>query len=197
MRKVKGGFILLLFIFSTLLFQFCKKEDDGTFKTYIHKFLFAEFNTKSGAYYNFYKSVDTLRLDRKDTNSFILVSEDTTIQIGSVGIGGNLYATSPTPLPSVDQDSLIIFTLNDFDLLHPAGSNITSCFLISNVYSSSNGLFSVDQFKHVVKQNYLSDFKLHLIKNPTNKTLKLKLHFYTKIITDGIVIQSPTILFKP
>ncbi len=197
MRKTKSGFILFVFFFSTLLLQFCKKEDKGTFRRYIHKFLFVEFNSLSDPYYNFYNANDTLNVVLKDTNDFIIVAEDTAVQISYANSNGNLYATSPLPPLTVEQDSLIILTVNNFDALHPAGSDVSDCFLISSVYAPANLWLPLDQFRQIVKNNYLHDFKLHLIKHPNTNALKLKLHFYNKDYSDGIMLQSPTIVFKP
>ena len=198
MSKTKSGFILFVFFFSTLLFQFCKKEDKGTYRTYTHKFLFVEINNaSSGAYYNFYSAKDTIMLELKDTNGFILVAEDTSIRIGRADFSGSLYASSPPLPPTIDQDSLMIFTINDFDANHPAGSNISDCFLVSHVFSSAFNFLPLEQFSEVGKNSYSQDFKLHLIKQPSSNELRLKLYFYDKVFTDGIMVQSPTILFKP
>jgi len=198
MRKLKSGLLFLVFLFSSLLFQFCKKEDKGTFKTYIHKFYFAEINTTSaGSYYNIYSVRDTLKIDLKDTNGFIIVTEDTTVRISQTMANGNLYATSPVLPPTIDQDSLMIFTVYDFDANHPAGSNISDCFLVSHVFSSAFNFLPLEQFSEVGKNSYSQDFKLLLIKHPSLNELRLKLYFYDKVFTDGIMFQSPTILFKP
>lgn len=198
MLKARVSLILLLFLFSTLLFQFCKKEDSGTFKTFIHKVLFAEINTTStGGYYNIYKENDTFNVELKDTNGFIIVTEDTTIRISYNSSNGNLFARSPALPPTIEQDSLIIFTLNEFDAMHPAGSNVSDCFLVSQVYGSAFTFLPLEQFSVVGKNSFSQDFKLHLIKHPSSNQLKLKLYFYDKVYTDGILLKSPTILFKP
>jgi hypothetical protein len=198
MSKTKSGFILFVFFFSTLLFQFCKKEDKGTFKTYIHKCYFAEINTTTvGGYYTIYSARDTLKVDLKDTNGFIIITEDTTIRMSQTKANGSLYATSPVLPPTISQDSLIILTLNNFDASHPAGSDVSDCFLVSHVFSSAFNFLPLEQFSEVGKNSYSQDFKLHLIKHPSSNELRLRLYFYDKVYTDGIMVQSPTILFKP
>ena len=197
MRKLKSGLVFLAFLFSSLLFQYCKK-DKGTLKTFIHKFLFAEINTAStGGYYNIFNANDTFNVELKDTNGFVIVTDDTTVRISRTSENGSLYATSPVLPPTIDQDSLMIFTIYDFDANHPAGSNISDCFLVSHVFSSAFNFLPLEQFSEVGKNSYSQDFKLLLIKHPSSNELRLKLYFYDKVFTDGIMVQSPTILFKP
>ncbi len=209
MIQLRNIGLLLVFIFSALLMQYCNKCKGGYHRTKITIYGFTFTGPFKSKAKRLFLPNDSIPMLQGDTLHFGLIAKKTVVSSEELTARseGNLYACKELQqiYERAEQDSLKVITLNDFDNLHPAGSNISEFFLVSGYDADTlgyypikdYGLFRENLFKYDPTYNtYSPNFTLTLLKKPDNVALNLKLLFFNKVLTDSFSTISPIFTFK-
>ncbi len=198
MKQIRKLILFAIFIFSSLLLQYCDyrcKGGNSAETRVIDSFSFSEpFLDKAT---RVFVSRDSIELNSSDTLHFEMLVA-THLVYNTPRNSEALYACDISITYNIiDFDSMAIVAQTDFDAQHPAGSRIDAFFNLSG-YEVNGPVFPIQQYKHLRQKDASAyrNFTLSLNKKPSNKLLKLKLHFYQSKLSDGISIQSPKYTFK-
>lgn len=181
MRKV---IFTLCFFFSALLLQQCRdKCDSGKLvnQQKISHYELQSLNTIDSLGTLKYRSFDSMQMKPDDTVIVLIRPELILAQNNTSEL---LMACDPV-MPNVLAlgDSLKIFTAYDFDLQHPAGSEISDLFIIFNMNfqkgdPDSNRFRPLEEFRSFTSSGQM--LALGLIKKPENKDVTLRLIIYRR-----------------
>lgn len=203
MKTIKKISLFFVLLFSTFFLQFCDRNThpcgndvDYDFKpTIIESYLL---NT-------IYKYVSNNNYKNYTSDSIKMESNDT-IYLGFYAIikqaykytSNCLFACSPlqVPIPSPAGDSIRVFTLDDFDNTHKAGSDVTEYFIITND-SYVGGLYtrehkSLASFSSV---NTEERFQVGLTVKPLYNAIRLQFKVYKNDIANAQKFETPALMF--
>lgn len=188
----------LVFLFSTLFFQQCRDCPSKPVQTFkIHAYTFNQvYKLKPGGNYD-YLIIDSVSMGAMDTIFFSFIPK--TKMAHQKASNGDLFACDPVfPRTQSLGDSMKVFCLNDFDSQHPAGSEVSECFLISNDQYSASGQFSrvffpCQEFKTF--SNGTDILNLALIKKPSFQNVKFKIFIYQVNLQGAYYLETPEFRF--
>lgn len=198
MNKAKSSLILLLFVFSSLLLQFCNyrcKGGSSNETRVIDSFNFSDpFLSKAN---RVFVPRDSIVMNANDTLNFeMYASTHLVYQLSHFSEG--LYACDISiRFNLIDFDSMAVFTEVDFDQQHKTGTRVDEFFRVS-AYNLNSNVYPINQYTkcRIGTVGDYGNFTLSLVQKPSTRSLKLKLCFYHTQLSDGISIQSPTYTFK-
>ncbi len=197
MTKIRNFILLIAFVFSSLLLQFCRKcgGEAEVITKWVEQYSFSDiFKNKTT---RMAIPRDSVEMTDKDSLFFEIDAKISTTFRQS-GYGGYLTACDKRlAYQKKDADSLGIICLEDFDSRHPAGTDVSEFFRIADL-SDTLGFFPVKSFNAFRAGQLFSNYYFHLalLKKPETNRLKIKLFFYTKLLNDGTTAVSPVVTFK-
>lgn len=198
MKTIKKVSLFFVLLFSTFFFQFCDRNPCGSGDDYKESIIESYFMNRifkidsNNVYTNL--AADSIKMKSDDT---VYLEFNSIIKQAYYGNSYDLFACSPVELAYLSAgDSLKVFTLDDFDNTHSAGSDVSEYFVIArDIYVNGQLTKEHKPLEYFSNVNTDFNFKVGLTVKPTFNDIRLQFKVYKKDIANAQKFETPSLRF--